>query len=328
MAATSHGSAARPKASPAGQPIQQFGGARLLEELVPRDARRDGVDPDAVLDGFDCTAAGQRHHAGLGRGVVRLRVLCAPAQDAGVVDDHAAVRGVAEVPQRRAGGAQHRCQRDVEDAVPFLVGHVDDRRLPAEAGVVDQDVDAAHLAPWSSDQRVDLGGGRHVAHHALDPAQPECGQLVARSRPAAVRGGRRRRRRPPRRAPAGRSPNRCRCRRPRSRRPPCLPEVRVRQSLSALRTSTLIPSNLSRQAEHPLGDDVALDLVGPAVDGVGAGEQEQPLPLVEVAVASTSARPCRARPSPARPGRDASWPTTTSTRCPGRGCSTSMVASA
>ena len=35
------------------------------------------------------------------------------------------------------------------------------------------------------------------------------------------------------------------------------------------------------QAEHPLGDDVALDLVRAAVDGVGPGEQEQALCRVE-----------------------------------------------
>ena len=31
-----------------------------------------------------------------------------------------------------------------------------------------------------ANQRVDLGGGRHVAQHALDPAQPQRGQFVGR----------------------------------------------------------------------------------------------------------------------------------------------------
>src|SRR3954453_2659206 len=44
------------------------------------------------------------------------------------------------------------------------------------------------------------------------------------------------------------------------------------------------------QAEHPGRDDVALDLVGSAVDGVGAGEQEQPLQLVEALVAGDGRR--------------------------------------
>src|SRR5438874_4843132 len=38
---------------------------------------------------------------------------------------------------------------------------------------------------------------------------------------------------------------------------------------------------LARQAEYALGDDVALNLVGTAVDGVGPGEQEQPLHVGE-----------------------------------------------
>ena len=37
-------------------------------------------------------AAGQRHHAGLRGGVVGLARLGAPADDGGVVDDHAACR--------------------------------------------------------------------------------------------------------------------------------------------------------------------------------------------------------------------------------------------
>ena len=48
----------------------------------------------------------------------------------------------------------------------------------------------------------------------------------------------------------------------------------------------------------------------------------------KLTVRRAPARPCPGRPSPARRDRDASWPTTASTRCPGPGCSTSMVASA
>ena len=87
--------------------------------------------------------------------------------------------GLAEVPQRRPGCAHHRRQRDVEDAVPFVVGHVDDGRLPAEAGVVHQDVDAAHLLDRPCEQRVDGFGRRHVAHHRFDATEPEAGEFVA-----------------------------------------------------------------------------------------------------------------------------------------------------
>src|SRR3989442_13199397 len=37
---------------------------------------------------------------------------------------------------------------------------------------------------------------------------------------------------------------------------------------------------LGRKSQHPLADDVALDLVGPPVDGVGAREQEHALQLL------------------------------------------------
>ena len=64
------------------------------------------------------------------------------------------------------------------------------------------------------------------------------------------------------------------------------------------------------QAEHALGQDVALDLVGAAVDRVGPGEQEQPLPLVEVVVRAGGQRVgCRAPASPAHPACGASRPT-------------------
>ena len=64
-----------------------------------------------------------------------------------------------------------------------------------------------------------------------------------------------------------------------------------------------LPSVLAGQAEHPLGQDVALDLVGAAVDRVGPGEEEEPLPLVEARRRrQRRARPAPARPSPARRG--------------------------
>ena len=179
VAATSHGSAARPNASPADSRSSSSARAGLLQELVPGDARRDRVDPHPVLDGFDCAATGQRHHAGLGRRVVRLRVLRAPAQHAGVVDDDPAVAGVAEVPQRRAGGPHHRRQRHVQDAVPLVVGHVDHRRLPAQAGVVHQHVQPAQPCGRRGDQRVDLRGGCDVARPRSRPGRARARQLVA-----------------------------------------------------------------------------------------------------------------------------------------------------
>ena len=82
--------------------------------------------------------------------------------------------------------------------------------------------------------------------------------------------------------------------------------------------SSSVTTGLSGQSEHALGDDVALDLVRSAVDRVGAGEQEQPLPVassefgVRVVgrriVPGRAATPRPALPWPARRARGASWP--------------------
>ncbi len=44
------------------------------------------------------------------------------------------------------------------------------------------------------------------------------------------------------------------------------------------------PFGFARQSEHPLTDDVALDLVRAPVDGLGPAEEEGALPVVELAV--------------------------------------------
>ncbi len=72
---------------------------------------------------------------------------------------------------------------------------------------------------------------------------------------------------------------------------------------------TLIRGPLGK-AEHPLGDDVALDLVAAAVQGVGAGEEEEVLPAIELVRLASGRQRVGARdlhrqlaqpPVPARP---------------------------
>src|SRR5690606_5442585 len=125
-----------------GEVVEQFLAGDLREEGVAGDGRGDGVDAHAVFGGLDRGAAGQGHDAGLRRRVVRLRVLGAPAEYRRVVDEHAVVVDRAEVAQCRAGRAEGAGEGDVEDAIPFLVGHLDDGRLPTESSVVDEHVDA------------------------------------------------------------------------------------------------------------------------------------------------------------------------------------------
>ena len=66
-----------------------------------------------------------------------------------------------------------------------------------------------------------------------------------------------------------------------------LPASRPRGSGSvgtgAATSGSLVGLRLAGQAERPLADDVALDLVGPAVDGVGPAEEEQAVVRVECA---------------------------------------------
>ena len=88
---------------------EQLVGGDLGQERVHRQARADRVDADAVRRQVDRRAPGQRHHAGLRGGVVRLPLLGAPADDRGVVDDHALLAR----PRRTAGrppGRSGRCR--------------------------------------------------------------------------------------------------------------------------------------------------------------------------------------------------------------------------
>lgn len=102
---------------------------------------------------------------------------------------------------------------------------------------------------------------------------PPPGASAARAAPSAAS-----RPRPP-------SPSRCESSRP---------------SATAARTSTVglgpgladLGVDVVGKAEHPLGEDVALDLAGAATDGQGGGEQEAVVPPVLVALAERpSARP-------------------------------------
>ena len=153
--------------------------------------------------------------------------------------------------------------------VPFLVGrNVDHRRLPTETGVVDQHVQPAQPR-----------GGRGSAHRPArwrsrrephSPPGPGPGSPAAR---ASRRGGAH--------DDQGRRRRLLRAARPaRGRRTDPVPAAAVTTTTLPVRSPCPrslrepVPGRsslyLSRQAEHSLGEDVALDLVRSAVDGVGA----------------------------------------------------------
>src|SRR6185437_5714285 len=103
------------------------------------------------------------------------------------------------------------------------------------------------------------------------------------SRPGAGHG---RRREPPTRPPPDnveRWQSRSRFRRRRSRSPPCQPGGHGRRAagVGAARrrnpAGSLVTFRLGREAEDPLADDVALDLVGTTVNGLGPREEKRAL---------------------------------------------------
>ncbi|MNR28783.1 hypothetical protein D3C85_1461250 [compost metagenome] len=90
------------------------------------DTRADRIDADTVAGRLDRRATGQGHDPGLGRGVVRLLLLRAPAEHRGVVDDDPGA-ALHHLRQHRAGHAHGAGEGDVEHPLPLLVGHVDQR---------------------------------------------------------------------------------------------------------------------------------------------------------------------------------------------------------
>ena len=185
--ATSQGSRGAAERFGGGELGQQVLAGHLGQERVDGQAGGDRVDPDAVGGDVERGAPGQGHHAGLGRGVVRLARLGAPAQDRGVVDDRSPVPLGDHLAQRGPGAAERPVQRDVEHPGPLLVGHVEHRGGAAEPGVVDHHVDPAEVPGRALDQRGDLRLVGDVAGLRPDPVAVPGGELVAgRGQPPVV----------------------------------------------------------------------------------------------------------------------------------------------
>jgi hypothetical protein len=71
---------------------------------------------------------------------------------------------------------------DVDDQVPVLVGHLEQQVVAGDAGVVDQDVDAAELLDDPGDRGVDRGGVADVGADADVLLVPGRGELRGRRR--------------------------------------------------------------------------------------------------------------------------------------------------
>ena len=123
--------------------------------LVVDDAGRDGVDVDMVLDEVEARALGEADDRRLRRAVDGDERLAATSGLGGQVDDLAAA---ALLDHLLGAGLQHEQKAlDIDgiDAPVALAGDLDNRREVEDAGVVDQDVEAAEMRYGGGDRRVD-----------------------------------------------------------------------------------------------------------------------------------------------------------------------------
>ena len=118
-------------------------------------ARGDGVGGDVELALFQRQRAGEADQAGLGGRVVGLAGV-APVRARGDVD-HAAPLSFHHGGQGRPGAVVGAFQDGVDHGVPVRFRHLEQVLVAGEAGVVDQDVDAAVGA------RCLVGHGPHLA---------------------------------------------------------------------------------------------------------------------------------------------------------------------
>src|SRR5690606_28173665 len=129
---------------------------------------------DAVAAQLDRTDPGQADHTVLG-GAVGAGMRHAGFRGLGGDVDDAPATALGDHRLRSVLGAQERAaQVDPEHRVPFLDIHVHDGlHQVADAGVVDEDVDAAEALHDPCDHRLDLAFLQHVQRHgdALAPGR-------------------------------------------------------------------------------------------------------------------------------------------------------------
>ncbi len=131
------------------------------DQRGPDIAGADRVAGHPALRPLERGHLGQPDHAVLGRHVGRLEGRGDQPVRRGDVDD-APPATLLHGGQRGAGGVEGGGEVDGDDRVPLLRRELLDRRDVLDAGIVDQDVDAAELGAGALDQRRHLGGLRHV----------------------------------------------------------------------------------------------------------------------------------------------------------------------
>lgn len=119
--------------------------SKTLHERSLYDTRRVSVDGDAVVRKVTGGDLGQAAHGELGGAVEWNALVALDAGLGGGVDDLAAVTELLELLGRSLRAPQDTLVVDVEDLVDFFFGDVLERDLRSDAGVVDDDVEAARL---------------------------------------------------------------------------------------------------------------------------------------------------------------------------------------
>jgi hypothetical protein len=163
---------------------------RPLRLVTAREAGRDRArhhvaDPDVVIAHFlherfaECIQAGLRRAI---RGALRERIL--PRQAADVDDEPAATR--AQVRQGGMARVEHAGQIRLDQLGPLGGGHRRDVGERADAGVVDEKVEAAEARHSRLDRPLHLVVAPHVRLQRLDTARP--GRFNLRPRCGEVRG--------------------------------------------------------------------------------------------------------------------------------------------
>ncbi len=71
--------------------------------------------------------------------------------------------------ERRASAAETTVERHIQHDVPLVIGHVDDLRVAAEARVVHQDVDVAHLLDGEIEHGLHFVFFGDVTEHRVRP---------------------------------------------------------------------------------------------------------------------------------------------------------------
>ncbi|GAA0433755.1 hypothetical protein Acor_07990 [Acrocarpospora corrugata] len=149
----------------------------------PEGARFHGQDLDSQRGDLLAQDLGHAFDGVLGGGVVAEPGHSSQAGHRGHVDDPAAAAG-AHAGQDRAGDRQHGEEVQFEQLSDGGVGHALDRPVPAAAGVVDQDVDAAEVGFCRRDGVADLLGVGDVEAREQDPIAVLSGPFAQFAGPA------------------------------------------------------------------------------------------------------------------------------------------------